>query len=567
MSHHYRRTRRVRRADWLGPFLLTVPLAVFANPANAQVRPIDLGTLGGLSSAAVAVNGSGQVVGYGQTKDGVYHAISWTSAGGMIDLGTLVGFPSSFGTGVNARGQVIGSISQDEGVPLGVDHAFSWTATGGMIDLGTTNLCCAEAVALNDRGEIAVNAHDARLDEDDYTSRAFLWTAAKGLIALSTTAEWSAATALNTSGRVVGTVGVSANSIMSFHAFSWTAAGGMRDLGTLGGDGSGALAVNASGQVVGWSDAKIDHRQHAFSWTAGTGMIDLGANSGQFTFSQAVAVNNAGQVVGHRTDFQESHAFSWTSAGGLIDLGIDGSSVARAVNASGQVVGSRWRDAVGERAFLWTVAGGMVDLAPLAGFSGSYAVSVNDDGLVVGASFNADGVSRATIWPVGVHAITPIADAYVRGGVWSATNFGSASALFAKKGVSPDNTRRSYLTFNVAGVHTIERATLRLYSHVSSASTPAIQATVYSVPDVTWDERTITWNTRPNLGAVLGSITVDDAAQQWVDIDVTKFVRSERLAGRNVISFALRVLDHTSAALEVQSREAGSTGPQLVIVP
>jgi probable HAF family extracellular repeat protein len=44
-------------------------------------------------------------------------------------------------------------------------------------------------------------------------------------------------------------------------------AGGMRDLGTLGGIGSRATAINASGQVIGESDT-ADGASHAFSWTA-----------------------------------------------------------------------------------------------------------------------------------------------------------------------------------------------------------------------------------------------------------------------------------------------------------
>src|SRR3954447_11728714 len=37
-----------------------------------------------------------------------------------------------------------------------------------------------------------------------------------------------------------------------------------------------------------------------------------------------------------------------------------------------------------------------------------------------------------------------VADSDVRAGVWAATNFGGAPLLTAKKGASPDNTRRSY---------------------------------------------------------------------------------------------------------------------------
>jgi probable HAF family extracellular repeat protein len=51
----------------------------------------------------------------------------------------------------------------------------------------------------------------------------------------------------------------------------------MTDLGTLGGF-SGAEAINAAGQVVGWSDDVLG-RQHAFLWEDGT-MTDLGTLGG-----------------------------------------------------------------------------------------------------------------------------------------------------------------------------------------------------------------------------------------------------------------------------------------------
>ena len=56
---------------------------------------------------------------------------------------------------------------------------------------------------------------------------------------------------MNNSGQVVGDFYTASDAL---HAFSqWTAAGGMVDLGTLGGTYSLAYAVNDSGHVVGYS--------------------------------------------------------------------------------------------------------------------------------------------------------------------------------------------------------------------------------------------------------------------------------------------------------------------------
>src|SRR5207302_1891411 len=71
------------------------------------------------------------------------------------------------------------------------------------------------------------------------------------------------------------------------------------DLGTLGGTDSAALAVNASGQVVGYGDTIGNAASHAFSWTLTGGMIDLSPNLHDGRFRAALAVNSDGQAVGY----------------------------------------------------------------------------------------------------------------------------------------------------------------------------------------------------------------------------------------------------------------------------
>src|SRR5689334_2051363 len=92
------------------------------------------------------------------------------------------------------------------------------------------------------------------------------------------------------------------------------------DLGTLGGTNSSASAVNASGRVVGTGGTAGDVTFHAFSWTAANGRVDLGTLGGGDDFSDARAVNASGQVVGESSSSDGIRAFSWTAAGGMIDL-------------------------------------------------------------------------------------------------------------------------------------------------------------------------------------------------------------------------------------------------------
>ena len=89
-------------------------LAVPALPTSATSQQpggytaIDLGTLGGIFSVAVAVNEQGQVVGTSQTAARESHAFLWEN-GVMTDLGTLGGGTDSFAQAINNSGQVAGS--------------------------------------------------------------------------------------------------------------------------------------------------------------------------------------------------------------------------------------------------------------------------------------------------------------------------------------------------------------------------------------------------------------------------------------------------------------------------
>ena len=167
-------------------------------------------------------------------------------------------------------------------------------------------------------------------------------------------------------------------------------------ISTLGGGASWAKDISDQGQVVGSSTTGDDH-EHAFSWTPAGGIIDLGALGGSYSF--ATAVNESGVVVGAVEAAGVAHAFLWTASDGMVDLGTLvgwGSSAAVAVNDSGQVVG--WSDASeGRHAFSWTANGGMVDLGTLGGRY-SEAWGLNARGQVVGYSTTATGASHAVLW-------------------------------------------------------------------------------------------------------------------------------------------------------------------------
>jgi probable HAF family extracellular repeat protein len=205
---------------------------------------------------------------------------------------------------------------------------------------------------------------------------------------------------LNQHGAVVGSAN-SANS--ATHAFLWTSAEGLRDLGALGGltAESAANGINNSNQVVGFSFLANNSSARAFLWTSSAGMKSLGTLGGNS--SSAMGINDAGQVVGSSYTTKNSsteHPFLWTAAGGMEDLGTLGgnSAEAWAINSSGAVVGySYLADGVTYHAFLWTPAGGMQDLGTLGG-SNSFAAAINDKNQVVGYADPPSGNETAFIW-------------------------------------------------------------------------------------------------------------------------------------------------------------------------
>ncbi len=188
-----------------------------------------------------------------------------------------------------------------------------------------------------------------------------------------------------------------------WHAFRWTAAAGMEDLGTLS-DASVAVAINDNGVVTGHSGTADGHG-HSFVWTRAGGMVDIGTLGGG-TESFPVAVGPLGEAIGYSIatlppDYYQ-RAYRWTAAGGMRDLGaLSGvESYPLAVSKKSHIVGVvDWSDQ-SQHGFSWTVQRGMVDLGSLAG-GNSAALHVNIQDQIVGDAVDQDGNPRAVIWAPG----------------------------------------------------------------------------------------------------------------------------------------------------------------------
>src|SRR5438132_360053 len=129
-----RRSQLVRLA--LAAALLVASRAWAAPTYNL----LDLGTLGGPSSAARGIHAAGQGGG------APLHAFLY-SGGAMTDLGTLGG-TASFGYGINGAGDVVGA-AYDAAARA---HAFLYHGT--LADLGTLGGLSSSARGINDAGDV-----------------------------------------------------------------------------------------------------------------------------------------------------------------------------------------------------------------------------------------------------------------------------------------------------------------------------------------------------------------------------------------------------------------------------
>lgn len=198
-------------------------------------------------------------------------------------------------------------------------------------------------------------------------------------------------------GRVIGMwlarVGFAAGLIVSGSALGQ--AYNAMPLGSLGGtQGSSAIGINDTGDVVGWSDTNAGE-YHAYYWHAGV-MIDIGTLQGG-TESRALSISNNGVIVGTSKDSTgNDRAVKWVkNALGqweITDLGtLSGGAfaVANRISDNGKIVGVSGRGSGPAHAFLY-VNGAMQDLGILnypANLGHSEALGVNDGGLAVGYAY------------------------------------------------------------------------------------------------------------------------------------------------------------------------------------
>lgn len=296
----------------------------------------DLGQIDGSSSVAAAINDSGVVAGYIETPlrdtraaratDGrtfeyvpgleavtssasdvnvfgdlagialvsaspwTLHAIRYTDAGGVEDLGSFGG--NSFGVGINRSGQVVG---WSHAGSVFSTRAFVATPGQWLQDLGTLGGGSSFGSGINDAGQVAGHS-----ETTGGRWHAFRYTPGLGLLDLGTPADANSyGFGINASGQVVGRLSTTS----STHAFRYTDGIGIQDVHTVSASTSEASDINDLGAVVGYMSTQ-GTPAHAFLYTDTDGMIDLNTAidpASGWVLNGAWGINNAGEIVGQGT--------------------------------------------------------------------------------------------------------------------------------------------------------------------------------------------------------------------------------------------------------------------------
>lgn len=324
----------MRKLAWLFALCLVAVIGtrVWAQDYSVTLIP----TLGGRLTRAFAINQSGQITGSSDTAT-YPHAFLYSRTGGMLDLGTL-GAMSSNGYAINGDGNIAGYGYVCACQPV----AFWWSASTGMRKITRSGWLSGIASGINDQGQVVGSFISGPVTNE--IAKGFFWSKLTGIQDLNNQGcKGCLPNAINNSSQLVGAIQLTDG---SQHAFVWVKGGPVKDLGTLGGKNSSARAINRSGQIVGISDV-VGGAQHGFYWSESSGMVDLGTLPGELN-SWANGIDDTGRVVG--TSWNPGKVpglpFLWTESGGMKQLGPftqNNISSADGINVAGQILVSAYR--------------------------------------------------------------------------------------------------------------------------------------------------------------------------------------------------------------------------------
>lgn len=267
---------------------LMIGLVACASAAQAASYELqDLGPQAATSSFATGINALGEVVGGFAASGGPTQLFVYTQ--GRTVTQTVPGLDAAFSvepSGINDVGQVTGFGCCLQDSPSSFVYDFK-THTVTAIPVGPQS----SAAQINARGQVTGEESEglqgpfAYLFNSRTGSVSALGSLAPGLFDAT-----SSGNGINLAGAVTGSAEIASGAQHTFLSIN----GEMRDLGTLGGEDSVGNAINRADEITGSSDT-ASGATHAFRYANGT-MQDLGTLGG--TFSEGNGINAAGDIVG-----------------------------------------------------------------------------------------------------------------------------------------------------------------------------------------------------------------------------------------------------------------------------
>jgi probable HAF family extracellular repeat protein len=397
-------------------------------PIVSKYTLYDVGTLGGNFSVFYTVDMAGDFTPSALNQLGQLAGTSADSSGHIVSFvwknGSLAQLPSlphgndgkdagSNAVGVNDSGLVVGISSDGQVSPFNgrlYEHAVSWP--GGKVhrlgDLGGSD---SNATFISNHGLVVGYAFNTIPDPYGFYGtqlHATTWRNGKiqdlGTLGGTDSQAWTA----NGKGQVIGISFLNTPPGPPFNqpqddAFVWSN-GVMTDLGTLGGGFSTPTGINSSGQVTVLSFDSSNQLLQSFLWTNGSKipLTSLGGN-----FWEAVTLNDRGTSVGANTDATDANflASAWDKSGAGRLLGtVDGDtgSIALGINQQGVVVGGSGSitlfGSAYAHAFVWQ-KGEITDLNTLipqgSPLTLNVAYTINNAGVIAGSGTTSAGETHA----------------------------------------------------------------------------------------------------------------------------------------------------------------------------
>jgi probable HAF family extracellular repeat protein len=262
---------------------------------------------GAATNAISDINNHEHAVGWADDTPGNFFAVKYENG-----IASPLGIPNSIAVAINDSDQVTGWLYHP-----GTQTAFLYDPISGVTDIGTLGGGLSLGYGINNHGVVVgsadTGATDAQIAAGEPVTEAFEYRngVMTGLGTLGGTG--SAASAINDNDAIVGN---SLTASGEYHAFDYDAAHGMQDVGTPGLQSS-AFDINNLGQIVGESERIGGSGEyHAFLYDSDHGMRFLedliSPNSDWQRLLSATSINDRGQVLGEGFIDGQTHVFLMT---------------------------------------------------------------------------------------------------------------------------------------------------------------------------------------------------------------------------------------------------------------